>query len=340
MRSQLLSDAYYFVRQDITPPARYPRSEETTPKQRVPKGSDGGLSTSSAASTSSFVYPRIPRSDAPPSSFQGVPQALIPGGQSISLPSQPTILDRAQTTAFIPSMDSSISSLYTQSSALPTTTTTTPTTTIPTQASSLLLHPSSAAGSPALTAAAPIPPNALPKPSRRNTTGSTSSPTHNRSRSLNLPAGSSSSPPLPSEPTDQQADAFGGLAQSYSREGRRDDSLDSDILKEAEQIRRERNSKRARERAAAQAEAEAKLTTGHARHYRTGSREPTTDDERAHVAVAVGAVPTSREKPEEDKVLVGNLIGEDHVNYVLMYNMLTGIRIGVSSILLLIRGAF
>jgi 1-phosphatidylinositol-4-phosphate 5-kinase len=29
-------------------------------------------------------------------------------------------------------------------------------------------------------------------------------------------------------------------------------------------------------------------------------------------------------------VLVGNLIGEDHVNYVLMYNMLTGIRVGVS----------
>jgi hypothetical protein len=27
---------------------------------------------------------------------------------------------------------------------------------------------------------------------------------------------------------------------------------------------------------------------------------------------------------------VGNLIGEDHVNYVLMYNMLTGIRVGVS----------
>jgi hypothetical protein len=30
-------------------------------------------------------------------------------------------------------------------------------------------------------------------------------------------------------------------------------------------------------------------------------------------------------------VLVGNLIGEDHVNYILMYNMLTGIRIGVSA---------
>ncbi|KAK1921270.1 1-phosphatidylinositol-4-phosphate 5-kinase [Papiliotrema laurentii] len=35
-------------------------------------------------------------------------------------------------------------------------------------------------------------------------------------------------------------------------------------------------------------------------------------------------------KKEDPKVLVGNLIGEDHVNYVLMYNMLTGIRIGVS----------
>lgn len=29
-------------------------------------------------------------------------------------------------------------------------------------------------------------------------------------------------------------------------------------------------------------------------------------------------------------VLIGNLIGQDHANYVLMYNMLTGIRIGVS----------
>ncbi|KAJ7661243.1 hypothetical protein B0H17DRAFT_1171704 [Mycena rosella] len=33
---------------------------------------------------------------------------------------------------------------------------------------------------------------------------------------------------------------------------------------------------------------------------------------------------------KDDVVFVGNLIGEDHVNYVLMYNMLTGIRIGVS----------
>jgi 1-phosphatidylinositol-4-phosphate 5-kinase len=39
---------------------------------------------------------------------------------------------------------------------------------------------------------------------------------------------------------------------------------------------------------------------------------------------------TEPKEKEETKVLVGNLIGEDHVNYVLMYNMLTGIRIGVS----------
>lgn len=32
----------------------------------------------------------------------------------------------------------------------------------------------------------------------------------------------------------------------------------------------------------------------------------------------------------DDRPLVGNLIGEDHANYILMYNMLTGIRIGVS----------
>ena len=31
----------------------------------------------------------------------------------------------------------------------------------------------------------------------------------------------------------------------------------------------------------------------------------------------------------DERPLVGNLIGEDHVNYVLMYNMLTGIRIAV-----------
>jgi 1-phosphatidylinositol-4-phosphate 5-kinase len=73
--------------------------------------------------------------------------------------------------------------------------------------------------------------------------------------------------------------------------------LASDIQMQAEQIRRERNSKRVK----AQQEAEAALTRS-----------------------------ASYPQGENEEVLVGNLIGEDHVNYVLMYNMLTGIRIAVS----------
>lgn len=41
--------------------------------------------------------------------------------------------------------------------------------------------------------------------------------------------------------------------------------------------------------------------------------------------------------PTPEMPLVGNLIGEDHVNYVLMYNMLTGIRIGVCLTLTMIN---
>ncbi|TIB28357.1 hypothetical protein E3P86_03868 [Wallemia ichthyophaga] len=37
-----------------------------------------------------------------------------------------------------------------------------------------------------------------------------------------------------------------------------------------------------------------------------------------------------KKRQSSEQPLVGNLIGEDHANYVLMYNMLTGIRIGVS----------
>ena len=72
--------------------------------------------------------------------------------------------------------------------------------------------------------------------------------------------------------------------------------LESDIQMQAEAIRRERYSKKAKAR-----EAEAELTS------QKGGGE------------------------HDNQVLVGNLIGEDHVNYVLMYNMLTGIRIAVSA---------
>ncbi|TFY77122.1 hypothetical protein EWM64_g6887, partial [Hericium alpestre] len=75
-----------------------------------------------------------------------------------------------------------------------------------------------------------------------------------------------------------------------------DGALEDDIEQQAEQIRRERLRKRVK----AQKEAEAALTA------------------------------PRREGAEDNSPLVGNLIGENHVNYVLMYNMLTGIRIAVS----------
>lgn len=73
-------------------------------------------------------------------------------------------------------------------------------------------------------------------------------------------------------------------------------ALDDDILLQAEQIRRERLSRRAK----AQEE-----------------------------AAATNPLVQKPNEPE-DNVLVGNLIAEGHVNYVLMYNMLTGIRTAVS----------
>ncbi len=95
---------------------------------------------------------------------------------------------------------------------------------------------------------------------------------------------------LPSQP-------FGPTDDAKLGEGSQE--LASDIEIHAEKIRRERNAKRAKQ----QQEAETALT-------------------RSEVATA--AVETAQDRP-----LVGNLIGEDHVNYVLMYNMLTGIRIAV-----------
>lgn len=125
-----------------------------------------------------------------------------------------------------------------------------------------------------------------PNPSRRHTTGS-SAPKHHQRLYQRFAA------PQP-QALDDTAAVLGDAALE----------LQSDIKIHSEQIRRERQSKRAKQQA--QAEAEAALTRTDTR----GTRGTKEDD--------------------DSKPLVGNLIGEDHVNYVLMYNMLTGIRIGVS----------
>ncbi|KZP26950.1 SAICAR synthase-like protein [Athelia psychrophila] len=117
-------------------------------------------------------------------------------------------------------------------------------------------------------------PPQLARPTRRNTTGSA---------------------PRPANVSLHNQHGYGSQPFVYEEDDV-DVVLASDIQQQADQIRRERNSKRVK----AQQEAEAVLT-------RTQSM--------------------SRDGAQ---VLVGNLIGEDHVNYVLMYNMLTGIRIAVS----------
>ncbi|KAG8907139.1 Phosphatidylinositol-4-phosphate 5-kinase [Tulasnella sp. 403] len=119
---------------------------------------------------------------------------------------------------------------------------------------------------------------APPRPTRRNTTGSTTRPPRNAQNHMSV-----------------QLSGPGGPSHGFPSNGSSAE-LDSDIQKAAEQIRAER-------RAKAQQEAEAAAVAP--RRGKSGSID-------------------------EDKPLVGKIIGEDHVNYVLMYNMLTGIRVAVS----------
>lgn len=132
------------------------------------------------------------------------------------------------------------------------------------------------------------------KQSRRNTTGSSTA----------------SQPHLSSRSAAARMLAAQGTSISYSGDDRESEGeLASDIQLQAEQIRRERQSKRYKaqqeaDRAKAQQDAERALT-------RTTSLKRATSTRG------------------DEKPLVGNLIGEGHVNYVLMYNMLTGIRVAV-----------
>ncbi|KAK0549738.1 Phosphatidylinositol-4-phosphate 5-kinase [Tilletia horrida] len=117
--------------------------------------------------------------------------------------------------------------------------------------------------------------------------------------------------------------------------------FDEQYIKEEEKIRRAKRQKEkdAASRAADEAQrAQDKAAAGASATHPTHSHA----NSGGHAANALlTRAKTFRREPEEGRaergdskdeptVLVGNLIGEDHVNYVLMYNMLTGIRIGVS----------
>jgi len=116
-----------------------------------------------------------------------------------------------------------------------------------------------------------------------------------------------------------------------------DAAFDEEIGKQAEQIRRAKRQKEkdAQARAADEAQrAQDKAAAAQAQGPSSGAgTNPTTLLTRARTfrrdpeEIRAEREQTGKEEPA---VLVGNLIGEDHVNYVLMYNMLTGIRIGVS----------
>lgn len=182
------------------------------------------------------------------------------------------------------------------------------------------LHPSSAAqeaGPSSLPNRTPAPsPPRQPLPPRRNTTGS--------ALQSHRPRSSSS--------TATQQSGAGSTAYGAAKAGvlggapalkTGDVDFDEDIAKQAEQIWRKRMSKRAQE----QQEREAGAGEGEVLQYIDGN------------AAAVARSKTGKDGKEKEfetdmKPLVGNLIGEDHVNYVLMYNMLTGIRIGVSRLIL------
>ena len=133
---------------------------------------------------------------------------------------------------------------------------------------------------------------------RRNTTGSnsissvgTAAPT--RTKTIHTP-----------NPAHAYSHSF-TQSHVYDAEDMAAEGLDSEMQQQAEQIRRERQSKRQAEKAKAQPQAESML-------------------ERTRSIVR------GQSNKGDDAPLVGNLIGEEHVNYVLMYNMLTGIRTSVS----------
>ncbi|KAE8225579.1 hypothetical protein CF319_g1722 [Tilletia indica] len=164
--------------------------------------------------------------------------------------------------------------------------------------------------------------SSLPPHQHQHGQASSSSSVH--SWNPNAPASNVPTSPLVQEP--QSINSPLEATISPLRTG--DVAFDQEIGKQAEQIRRAKRQKEKDAQArAADGAAQAPSATGaHGAsttlltRARTFRRDP--DEVRAER--------DQTGRGEELPVLVGNLIGEDHVNYVLMYNMLTGIRIGVS----------
>ncbi|SCV74004.1 BQ2448_6436 [Microbotryum intermedium] len=102
------------------------------------------------------------------------------------------------------------------------------------------------------------------------------------------------------------------------------DEVESSIAAQAEVIRKKRQEKRAEQE-----------TSGD--NYGASSNEDRSGRPGAPMIKRRSTRLGSGDGPGTG-VLVGNLIGQDHANYVLMYNMLTGIRIGVSGLMQCLDG--
>ena len=209
----------------------------------------------------------------------------------------------------------------------------------------------------------------LPQPiTRRNTTGSITTPLppslSNQSLKKKPPSKSALSPSthvvatnpdssLPTHATtvpNSTNPSFPLPLQAGFGEGSVE--LASDIFKISEKIRRERNLKRAKQmemkREMLSKEKRLEVGVAAAAAASTAGATGELDQSGSPTGTGTGMVAggslfgplatttttaTTRgpgDEVVEENPLVGNLIGEGHVNYVLMYNMLTGIRIAVS----------
>ncbi|SPO28601.1 related to phosphatidylinositol-4-phosphate 5-kinase [Ustilago trichophora] len=115
-----------------------------------------------------------------------------------------------------------------------------------------------------------------------------------------------------------------------------DAAFDEEAAKHAEQLRRDRRYKEQKARDAAaegsngDRDGESSGVVGVLTRSKTGRDWLNVNPKDKERSDRDRDRDRERDEDAEPKVLVGNLIGEGHANYVLMYNMLTGIRIGVS----------
>ncbi len=211
------------------------------------------------------------------------------------------------------------------------------------------LHPSSAS---IVSNSSSSPSHSMPSPIRRNTTGTAGK---------GSPLLASRSPLLQARSYMEVPTTDAGRAMT-AVPGVDGAALDSDILAEADKLRKERLDRRQKQRQGSAADEPSLELPGMKKRSPSGTSWRTQE-----VAGPAGVAGTPVGGPqqgigmgspsifqqgqigisgqkrrmsekgdrhpgtvEKENVLVGNLIGEDHVNYVLMYNMLTGIRIGVS----------